>query len=469
MAHILIIDDDTMMSDMLSQMVDRMGHAATCVDTLSAGMESVGSSTYDVVLLDVRLPDGNGLDLLPEIRKGAYSPEVIIITAEGDPDGAELAIKNGAWDYIEKPSSVEKMSLPIIRALQYRDEKEAKKPPVALKRDSIIGNSPQMKACLDMLAQAANSAAPVLVFGETGTGKELFAWAIHENSSRVKKNFVVVDCAALPETLVESSLFGYKKGAFTGADKDMEGLIKQADGGTLFLDEIGELPLNLQKAFLRVLQEHRFRPVGSKIEIESNFRVVAASNRNLSQMVQRGQFRSDLLFRLESILIEIPALRERVEDVKELAMHYVAKLCERYGVETKGFSPEFFEALLAYEWSGNVRELVNTIEWALSAAQNDPTFHPRHLPPNIRIQLARKSIGKKSRASDGFVHQATLPSSLPKLQDFRDDVITRAEKQYLDELMSAAGNDVKKACSISGLSRPRLYAILKKYGISLSK
>jgi len=194
----------------------------------------------------------------PMIRQTPSMPEVIIITGAGDPDGAELAIKSGAWDYIQKPSSIEAMTLPLVRALQYREEKKSKKPPVALKREHIVGNSPHMKRCLDLLAQAANSEASVLITGETGTGKEVFAKAIHANSSRADKSLVVVDCTALPETLVESVLFGHEKGAFTGADKAHVGLVKQADGGTLFLDEVGELPRSIQKSFLRVLQEQSF-------------------------------------------------------------------------------------------------------------------------------------------------------------------------------------------------------------------
>ena len=246
MANILIIDDDEMTSDMLSKLVRSLGHDTESAFTLKDGLQELLAKTFDVVLLDVGMPDGSGLDVLPKIREMPSPPEVIIITGAGDPDGAELAIKNGAWDYIEKPSSIDKMNLTLMRALQFRHEKNQRKPLVSLKREAIIGNSLRMQATLDSVAHASTSRAPVFINGETGTGKELIALAIHENSSRSKANFVIVDCASLPENLVESSLFGYKKGAFTGADKDMDGLIKQADGGTLFLDEIGELPLKLQ-------------------------------------------------------------------------------------------------------------------------------------------------------------------------------------------------------------------------------
>ncbi len=466
MANILIIDDDKMMADMLSKMVSRMDHDAICAYTYKEGLETFKNNSFDAVFLDVRLPDGNGLEMLKEIRSTPSTPEVIIITAEGDPDGAELAIRNGAWDYIEKPSSIDKMSLPLIRALQFREEKNQRKPLVSLKRDAIIGNSLSMQTCMDSIAHASATRTPVFITGETGTGKELIAWAIHENSQRSKGNFVIVDCASLPENLVESSLFGYKKGAFTGADKDMEGLIKQADGGTLFLDEIGELPLNLQKSFLRVLQEHRFRPIGSKTEITSDFRVLAASNKNLNQLSKIGQFRSDLLFRLQSITIEVPPLRLHKEDIKDLTVHYISMLCDRYNIESKGFSPEFLEVLCAYDWPGNVREFINTIEWSISAAQDDPTLYQGHLPPHIRIKLARASVNKLPQNKTAPQVSISSSNKIQTLQQVRNDAIASVEKEYLQDLMTNEKNAIKTVCHLSGLSRPRLYALLKKYNIS---
>src|SRR5208283_4709350 len=200
----------------------------------------------------------------------------------------------------------------------------------------------------------------------------------------------------LPETLVESVLFGHEKGAFTGADRPQDGLIKQAHRGTLFLDEIGELPLSIQKAFLRVLQEHRYRPVGSKHELVSNFRLLAATNRDLEKMVQEGTFRSDLLFRLRTLTIDLPPLSARKEDIKDLAMYHMARVCERYQIGTKGFSPEFFDALMAYEWPGNVRELVSAIEHAISDAYHEPTLFPKHLPLDLRVKVARSSVRKEA-------------------------------------------------------------------------
>jgi len=466
MAKILIVDDDKMMADMLSNMVNRMDHESTCAYSIKQGMEALTDQSYDAVFLDVRLPDGNGLDMLKNLRETATSPEVIIITAEGDPDGAELAIRNGAWDYIEKPSSIDKMNLTLMRALQFRHEKNKRKPLVSLKREAIIGKSLQMQATLDSVAHASISNAPVFINGETGTGKELIALAIHENSTRSKANFVIVDCASLPENLVESSLFGYKKGAFTSADKDMDGLIKQADGGTLFLDEIGELPLKLQKSFLRVLQEHRYRPIGSKIELKSDFRVLAATNKNLNQLSKEGQFRNDLLFRLQSITIEIPPLREHKEDIKDLVLHYISKLCERYNLESKGFTPEFLEVLNSYDWPGNIRELINTIEWAISSAQDDPTLHQSHLPPHIRIKLVKKSLSKPKKPIIESQISTDTSDDNQTLHQIRNTAIAKVETVYLQKLMTDKNNDIKTVCQISGLSRPRLYALLKKYNIA---
>ncbi len=457
MARVLIVDDDELIGEMLSVMVEDMGHSASSATTLKAGFEKASSDNFDVIFLDIRMPDGNGLDLLPKIRELPLHPEVIIITGRGDPDGAELAIKNGAWDYIQKSSSTKEMLLPFVRALQYREEKNARKPPTALKLNGVIGKSPTMNVCLDLLAQAAQSEVNVLLTGETGTGKEVFARAIHENSTRGENNFVVVDCTALPETLVESVLFGHEKGAFTGADSAQVGLVRQAHAGTLFLDEIGELPLAVQKAFLRVLQEHRFRPVGAKREIESDFRLIAATNRSLEKMVQDRTFRSDLLFRVRTLPIELPPLSARKEDIKELAMYHMARVCERYQIGTKGFSPEVFDALMAYEWPGNVRELVNAIERAISDAYHEPTLFPKHLPLDLRVKVARSSVKKEAiPTAEGVV-------PLGSLAECRH----AAEGRYLRDLMFRTKGKIREACRISGLSRSRLYVLLKKHNLSI--
>jgi len=458
MAKVLIIDDDQFNSEMLFDMISDMGHNVACAFTAGDGLREALSHAFDIVFLDVQLPDGNGLMLLPKIQSASSRPEVIIITGFGSPDGAELAIKNGAWDFIEKPLIRNMIELPLVRALQYREAKRAKREPLALRREDIIGSSPAMGACLELVAKAAASDASVLITGETGTGKELFARAIHNNSSCSGGAFVTVDCASLPPTLIESVLFGHEKGAFTGADRSREGLIKQADGGTLFLDEVGELTLTTQKAFLRVLQEHSFRPVGGNREIKSDFRLIAATNRNLNGMVQAGKFRADLLFRLHAFTIELPPLKKRSGDIRELCFHYMNKLCIRYGKEIKGFSPEFLDALCDYEWPGNIRELVNALESAFAAAGNEPIFFPKHLPMYIRVHLIRDAVQIKE---DIPLSHGTIGT----LKERRESVIAREEDNYLRELMAATGGNISMACEISGLSRVRLYVLLKKYSI----
>jgi len=451
---------------MLTRLVERMDHKAQSAYNLAEGMAMADSQAFDVVFLDVRLPDGNGLDVLPEIRRSLSSPEVIIMTGLGDPDGAELAIKNGAWDYIEKPASIDKMRLPLIRALEFRNERAATKTPKMLKSGGIVGGSPPMQASLNVLAQAAASDANVLITGETGTGKELFARGIHLNSSRAGKSFVVVDCAALPETLVESLLFGHEKGSFTGADKRQRGLIEQAHGGTLFLDEIGELPLSMQRSFLRVIQERRFRPVGADHEKQSDFRLICATNRDLEAMVQEGLFREDLFFRLRAFFLELPPLREHLEDLPELISHHMAKLCERYAIKVKTWSPDLMETLAAHHWPGNVRELLNVLDRSIAAAGQEPILFPYHLPTYLRVQVARASVGKNARHEP----EAPLnPRPLGTLKMARESALEEAEKSYLEELMRSTGGDIKQACQISDLSRGRLYAVMKKHGVRRPK
>jgi two-component system NtrC family response regulator len=463
MANILIIDDDKIICDWISKIIVQLGHEPVCVHTLKGGLKKVQTAPFDIVFLDVRLPDGSGLDIMPMIKATRYSPEIIVITGLGDPDEAERALQNQAWDYIEKPARQETLKLPIIRALEYRAEKSSGKAAMVLKRKGIIGSSPKINACLDLLSQSAGSNVNVLISGETGTGKELFAKAIHYNSPRAKKNFVIVDCTALPETLIQSVLFGHIRGAFTGADRSQEGLIKQADGGTLFLDEIGELPLSIQVSFLRVIQEHRFRPVGGHQEIASDFRLVAATNRNLEKMVQEDRFREDLFFRLRAIVIELPPLREMLDDVEELTLFYMNALCERFEIEPKKFSPEFWDVVTEYRWPGNVRELVHALEKALLSAKEEPMLFPKHLPTYIRIQVARNSFHKILAGPENPAKKVGAPPRLLKLKEIRKAAVSEAEQKYLQELISSVGGNANKALPISGLSRSRFYTLIRKY------
>lgn len=478
MYHVLIIDDDKTICSMLGDLVRHLGHQVTCSFTMAAGLTEAAARPYEIIFLDVQLPDGDGLEILPTLRASPSSPEVIIMTGFGDPDGAEIAVKSGAWDYLQKPLSPKQILLSINRVIQYRENlSKATRPAVALKLEGFVGHSPRMQVCLDLIAQAANSDLNVLLTGETGTGKELAARAIHHNSSRSGKSLVVVDCAALPETLIGSVLFGHEKGAFTGAVRAKEGLIQQADGGTLFLDEIGELPLAMQRNFLRVLEERRFRPLGARQERTSDFRLIAATNRDLNQMVETGQFREDLLFRLRAIVITLPPLKERGQDLKELVLYYLAKICEKQGIGPKGISPDLLEALEAYSWPGNVRELVNTLDSAISAAFYEPTLFPKHLPLHFRVHQARAAVHQESTPDPTIAREVTVSETLKDelppaatvltpYRDFRDTALAKIEKEYLQELISFTRGNLKEACRISGLSRSHLYSLLKKFQVS---
>ena len=460
MDKILIVDDDVKLCQMLTLRMQRKGYDAFGVYTLTEGLNKANADFFDVIFLDVEMPDGDGLEFLAKFKKTPSSPEVIIITGQGDPDGAEKAIKNGAWGYIEKPYVINEINLHLGRALEYRKEKKrAEIVPVQLKRRNIIGSGNEISHCLDQLAQASVSDISVLISGETGTGKELFARALHENSRQASKNFVVVDCASLPETLIESTLFGHVKGAFTGADKAAEGLVKQADGGTLFLDEVGELPLNTQKSFLRVLQERSYRPVGATEEEFSDFRLVAATNRDLKEMVKAGTFRDDLLFRLQTFSINLPPLRERVEDIKELVTYFVDKFSARYGqTETKGLGPNFLTTLVSYDWPGNIRELSRALEQAFTRAFNSPTLFSYYLPEVIRINQARKLVKGKPCS---YNQQDTINPAvgLPTWREFKD----KCEKEYLTKILLQANGNISSASKMAGLSRTRLYQLLTKY------
>ncbi len=473
MANVLIIDDDIEIGSMLTDLVTSVNHHAEHVSTLKAGVERAKEGNFDVVFLDVRMPDGCGLDVIPQIISVELPPEIIVITGQGDSADAETAIKKGAWDYIQKPLSPKRIIQPLNRILEYRDGiRSISRPDTQLKREEIVGNSIAIKDCLAAVAKAANSNANVLITGETGTGKELFARAIHNNSDRRDKNFIVIDCAALPETLAESALFGHEKGAFTGADRTARGLISLADGGTLFLDEVGEMNLNLQKVFLRVLQEHKFRPVGSKNEISSDFRLIAATNRNPAAMVKEILFREDLLYRLNAIPIKLPPLRERIEDIEELTTRFIKRVCLSLSCEPKDYSHEFITTLHNYDWPGNIRQLANTIEAAVSEAFYEPTLFSKHLPHEIRIKAVTSTINQPGSQKEE-IPKVILPppteknpeSTLPSFRDYRRTVLQQAERAYLKRLMKSTHGNIKKSCAISGLGRTRLYTLLKENNV----
>ncbi|MGD8847756.1 MAG: sigma-54 dependent transcriptional regulator [Desulfobacteraceae bacterium] len=459
------------------QLLSTIDHEAEIVEDLRRGWELAARENADVVALAVKVGGGDGLALLPRLKQLPHSPEVVVLSAVADPKAAEFALRNGAWDVLQVQAGAQSIATSIDQALLYRKEQKGETPPLSVKREKIIGNSPGMKHGLQLLGQAAASDANVLITGETGTGKELFARAIHSNSPRSRalgdavrssnpradKNFVVVDCTALPETLVESVLFGHIRGAFTGADRNHDGLIAQADGGTLFLDEVGELPITTQKTFLRVLQERRYRPVGAKDEKESSFRLIAATHRDLDQLAEAGQFRKDLLFRLRALSIELPPLRRRREDIEDLIRYHTSRLCKVYGMKPKGFSIELMEALKAYPWPGNVREMINAIDGMLAAGANDSTLYAKHLPLQMRIQIVCSNL----KGPQEGVRQEAGPGAdgLPAFKAYRES----SEYKYLQELMRLTHRNIPEACRVSGISRSRLYEMLAKYGLNSIK
>ncbi len=481
MARILVIDDEHMVRTMLAEVARAMGHEAAVFASLAEGVSYARVTPCDVVYLDVLLPDGNGLDTIQTLRLAPSSPEIIVITGYGSPDGAELAVRHGVWEYLQKPLTVDQITLSLSRVLAFRQQKSGNG--MHLNRPDIIGNSPTLLSALDLAAEAASTNVNVLLLGETGTGKELFAKAIHHNSARAGGPLITLDCASFTESLLESQLFGHKKGAFTGADRARDGLLAMAHGGTLVLDEIGDLPLHIQGAFLRVLETRRFRPIGATQEVESDFRLIASTNKDLHEMVRLDMFRADLLYRLRGLTITLPSLRDRKEDLPDLVEHYLAVLCTRYELCAKGVSEDFMETVRQYNWPGNVRELFHALDRACTASQGEPLLFARQLPTEIRVQMARTqaerrhcstlpSLETEEAAPEETVHHeartlrcADIPvgsSALPTLKMFRME----SEARYLKDVLAQAQGNIRQAVSITGLSRGHLYELLKKHELT---
>ncbi len=466
MANVLIIDDDETFSYVLKRACTRHHYDVTRVSSLSGAMQAVRGKVFDVAFLDISLPDGNGLSLLPALLEGRDHPEVIVVTGYDSTDWVEKALKAGAWDFIQKSDELGTILEALEQALLYHRNHSAAPLPAGrtktLRRENIIGSSQAMERCIDMLADCADSGVSVLLSGETGTGKEVFARALHENSARCNGPFVVVDCAALPEDIAESILFGHMRGAFTGAVTRETGLVADADGGTLFLDEIGELPLSLQKVFLRVLQERRVRPLGSRKELSCDFRLIAATNRNLEAMVAEGTFRQDLFYRIQSVHIVLPPLRERAEDVLLLAEHFRDLFSRRYALPAKNFAAGTVSALKSYDWPGNVREMSAVMERAVLSSGREETIFPQHLSTGIRIHAAsarmRNAVSMEKREEER--------AELLSYAEFRENVWRREECRYLAGVLEHTGGNIAEACAVTGLSRSRLYALLKEHGLT---
>lgn len=451
---VLIVDDDATVSAAMRRALGDVA-SVSFVDhapSLAESRNLLSSRAYGVVLLDLGLPDGNGLELISWLSEFPRSPEVIVVTGTA-PEGAEIALRQGVWDFLSKPFSTQELQLGVERALRYYEEKR-ERTQASPHISGMVGTSSALRRSVQEIQKAAASQAPALITGETGSGKELAALAVHTYSPRRNKPFVVADCGALTESLAESTLFGHRKGAFTGADKDRIGLINEAHTGTLVLDEVGELPLSMQKAFLRVLQEKRFRPVGAQAEVSSDFRLVSLTNRDLDTMVAEGTFRADLLHRLRGLHIALPPLRERKEDIPQLFAHHLRKLASDQEREAPEPTDEVLDALCRYDWPGNIRELVQTAAACLANADSR-NVHTIHLPLHIRVFINRK----KTKPAPG-------PAALPTLDDYRRTTIKEVERAYFQDLARVA-KSAAEACAIAGVGRARLYELLKMHGVTL--
>lgn len=390
---ILIIDDESQLRMLLARIISLEGYEVIQADCIMAAMKQIEQSKPDIVLCDVLLPDGNGVEVIPRLKMLLPDGEIIMLTAHGNIADGVKSIKNGAYDYLTKGDDnnrIVPMIASAVEKIQLAKKREELQSAIGKEYsfDTIIGSSHSLKNAVGMAQRVAPTDAAVLLTGETGTGKEVFATAIHEASNRKEKNFVAVNCGALSHELLESELFGYKAGAFTGAAKDKKGLFEQADGGTIFLDEIGEMPLLLQVKLLRVLETGEFIPVGDTRTRKVNVRIIAATNRNLKEAIGSGDFREDLYYRISVFNIELPPLRYRGDDIIELAQKFCNAFASKLKRPITGMTPAFTKALKSYTWKGNIRELRNAIERSVILA-SAPLLDAPDLP--LEIQMAQST------------------------------------------------------------------------------
>jgi len=449
--RVLVVDDDAAFRRVLAGELERAGYDVTAA---ASGQEAIARAKDlepHLVLLDLRLPDMSGLDVLKSIRDRCAGSDVIVLTGHGSIDTAIESIRIGAFDYVAKPCPLDELEVRMQRALERQSlrsrasllERGLTPPDVS---GSFVGASPEFRRLLDLVDRVAPSESTVLVTGETGAGKELVAKLIHGRSARRQRPFVVVECAALQESLLQSELFGHERGAFTGADRAKPGLFEVAHGGTIFLDEIGEISQATQVKLLRVLDTSTFRHVGGTHEIRVDVRVLAATNRDLAAMAAQGLFRQDLYYRLSTITVTVPALRDRRADIDVLVDHFMAVLNGRYGV-SKRMAPATLERLRRHDWPGNVRELLHVVEAATIVCGGDEVL-PEHLPAALRDGAPRAAAPPERAGGDG---------GLPTLQELERAHIARA----LAETRGHRGN----AAKLLGISERSLYRKLREYGL----
>ncbi|MDM8535312.1 sigma-54 dependent transcriptional regulator [Desulfobacterales bacterium HSG17] len=450
--NVLVVDDDDAHRIMLKTLVGGWGYTIVEANDGSIAVNKVKEQVFDLVLMDIRMVQMSGLEALAEMKNHNPSVPVVIMTAFSSVETAIEALKNGAHDYLIKPLDFEKLRLTIERAVEHTRLKEENR---TLRRDlsdrfdrsNIIGNSMPMTRLLEMVSQVAPSEATVLITGESGTGKELIAGAIHYNSLRKMKPFIRINCAAITESLLESEMFGHEKGAFTGADRRKEGRFLQADGGSLFLDEVSEMPLIMQAKLLRVLQEREFTRVGGESVISVDVRLIAATNKNLLQMVQSGTFREDLYYRLNVVTLDVPPLRSRSEDIPLLASHFLTVFAERNKKTLKGFTPKAMEGLIRYDWPGNVRELMNAIERGVVLARGE------FLDTSDFPVLPEEDSSLEGISPDMHV---SVDGGIP---------LEQIEKQAILQTLEAAAGNKSEAARRLGITRKTLHKKLKAYGV----
>ena len=451
--HILVVDDDPGHLTALKTIIKSWGYTVTLADDGTHAVENVKERPFDLLLMDVRMAQMSGIEALKEIKEYNPSIPILIMTAYSSVDSAVEALKAGAYDYLTKPLDFEVLKLTLERALEHtglKEENKYLKDKLSADYDlkNIIGRSRPMKELIDMLVMIAPSEATVLITGESGTGKELIAKSIHHNSNRRDHPLVIVNCAALTETLLESELFGHEKGAFTGADKRREGRFMNANKGTIFLDEVGETSPTMQAKLLRVIQEREIQRVGGEETLSVDVRILAATNRNLQVDIKEGKFREDLYYRLNVVTLNVPPIRDRQDDIPLLAQYFVEKYAEKNRKRVKAFSPLAMDMLLKYEWPGNVRELENTIERAVILLPGD-CITEKELPSNI--------IEPYSESRDWVEPPKPVVANRP---------LEEVEKEAILATLEATGGNKSETARRLKINRKTLHKKLKDYGVN---
>ncbi|VBB44180.1 Acetoacetate metabolism regulatory protein AtoC [uncultured Desulfatiglans sp.] len=476
MEKVLIVDDDEGLVHFLRRFLSREGYTVESCTRGEQALEVAGRESFDLILLDYKMSGMNGLDTLRELRRLQVKTPVIIMTAYGTTDTAIEAMKRGAYDYLPKPFEREELKRLVADALTVNHlmKEVVSYPDAGLKPAEqgrgaarIIGSHKRMQAVYKLIGQVAGKDVIVLITGESGTGKELVARAIYHHSHRKDKPFLAVNCAAIPETLFESELFGHERGAFTGAERVHLGKFERCDGGTLFFDEIGDMPLGTQAKVLRVLQYGEFERLGGTETLKANVRIIAATNKNLEREVEEGRFREDLYWRLKIISIELPPLRERQEDIPALVRHFIARFSEEYDAPIRYIDETVLERLQAYPWPGNVRELENCIRRAVLLSQGDMIL-PEH------IQLARDSTAASPGEERGSAFERIerkmdelFPDLLRAVEETGSgDMLEILERGCIIRVLGHCGQNQVKAARMLGISRNTLRLRMKKFGIT---